>query len=176
MQQRNVLGTELIPCSMDPLTGYYRTGCCENRGNDPGFHVVPYLQPLLRRVILERYRPGELSRRGRSAATEFLNVVGSVPRDIARLVRAARRGKTRIDLDIKRLDTFGKQLDRSIGLVTMGIMTASVVIGSSIVMTVQGGPQLFGMPLLMLLGFLGYALAFVNSLWVIIGIWRSGKA
>ena len=40
MQQRNVLGGELIPCSMDPLTGFYRTGCCENRGNDPGFHVV----------------------------------------------------------------------------------------------------------------------------------------
>ncbi len=40
MQQRNVLGGELIPCSMDPLTGYYRSGCCENRGNDPGFHVV----------------------------------------------------------------------------------------------------------------------------------------
>ena len=25
---------------MDPLTGYYRTGCCENRGDDPGMHVV----------------------------------------------------------------------------------------------------------------------------------------
>jgi uncharacterized protein len=40
MQQRNVLGDELIQCSMDPLTGYYRTGCCENRGDDPGLHVV----------------------------------------------------------------------------------------------------------------------------------------
>ena len=40
MQQRNVLGDELIPCSLDPLTGYYRSGCCENRGDDPGFHVV----------------------------------------------------------------------------------------------------------------------------------------
>ena len=40
MNQINVLGTELLPCSMDPLTGYYRTGCCENRGDDPGMHVV----------------------------------------------------------------------------------------------------------------------------------------
>lgn len=38
--QRNVLGDELIPCSLDPLTGYYRTGCCENHGDDPGLHVV----------------------------------------------------------------------------------------------------------------------------------------
>jgi uncharacterized protein len=40
MQQINVLGTELMPCSYDPITGYYRTGCCENRGDDPGMHVV----------------------------------------------------------------------------------------------------------------------------------------
>jgi len=40
MTQTNVLGTELEPCSYDPLTGYYRTGCCENRGDDPGLHVV----------------------------------------------------------------------------------------------------------------------------------------
>ena len=40
MAQLNVLGNELEPCSFDPLTGYYRTGCCENRGDDPGMHVV----------------------------------------------------------------------------------------------------------------------------------------
>ena len=40
MRQINVLGTELEPCSYEPVTGYYRTGCCENRGDDPGLHVV----------------------------------------------------------------------------------------------------------------------------------------
>lgn len=40
MRQINVLGELLQPCSLDPLTGYYRTGCCENHGDDPGLHVV----------------------------------------------------------------------------------------------------------------------------------------
>lgn len=40
MQQINVLGTELQSCSNDPVTGYYRSGCCENRGDDPGLHVI----------------------------------------------------------------------------------------------------------------------------------------
>ena len=40
MAQRNVLGGELESCSLDPVTGYYRTGCCENHGDDPGVHVV----------------------------------------------------------------------------------------------------------------------------------------
>ena len=38
--QLNVLGEELKPCSFDPMTGYYRTGCCESHGDDPGMHVV----------------------------------------------------------------------------------------------------------------------------------------
>jgi len=38
--QTNVLGGELVPCSLDPVTGWYRTGCCENHGDDPGMHVI----------------------------------------------------------------------------------------------------------------------------------------
>ena len=40
MTQLNVLGEDLMPCSYDPMTGYYRTGCCENHGDDPGMHTV----------------------------------------------------------------------------------------------------------------------------------------
>jgi uncharacterized protein len=40
MAQMNVLGEPLESCSLDPITGYYRNGCCENHGDDPGMHVV----------------------------------------------------------------------------------------------------------------------------------------
>ena len=36
----NVLGTPLQPCSYDPLTGYYRDGCCHTDEHDVGSHVV----------------------------------------------------------------------------------------------------------------------------------------
>lgn len=36
----NVLGTELLPCSYDPLTGFYRDGCCNTGLDDPGRHLV----------------------------------------------------------------------------------------------------------------------------------------
>jgi ubiquinone biosynthesis protein len=146
------------------------------RQYDPDFHVLDHLAPAVRKAIARRYRPSSLVRQGRNTLRQVADLMSSIPRDIARLLRDARRGKTRVDLDIKRLDTFGKQLERSTNRATMGIMTASIVIGSSIVMTVQSGPQVFGMPVLSILGFFGYAVAFFNSLWVIIGIWRSGKA
>jgi uncharacterized protein (DUF2237 family) len=37
---RNVLGGELVPCSLDPLTGFYRNGCCETGPEDVGQHTV----------------------------------------------------------------------------------------------------------------------------------------
>jgi len=37
---RNVLGTELRPCSGDPVTGFFRNGCCETSAEDMGMHTV----------------------------------------------------------------------------------------------------------------------------------------
>ena len=37
---RNVLGEELIPCSLDPVTGFFRNGCCETGPDDLGLHTV----------------------------------------------------------------------------------------------------------------------------------------
>lgn len=37
---RNVLGGELLTCGLDPITGFYRSGCCDTGGEDVGVHVV----------------------------------------------------------------------------------------------------------------------------------------
>jgi ubiquinone biosynthesis protein len=145
------------------------------RQYDPQFQLIAHLKPLLERAISERYQPAAALRRGQATLSSFFGLVTSVPRDFARLVRDARRGRMRVDLDLKRLDTFGDRLDSAIDRMTIGIMTASLVIGSSIAMTVPGGPIVFGMSLLTTLGLLGYVIAFFNSLWIISSIWRSGR-
>jgi uncharacterized protein (DUF2237 family) len=40
MAERNVLGGELEPCSGDPLTGFYRDGCCRTGPEDLGSHTI----------------------------------------------------------------------------------------------------------------------------------------
>ena len=37
---QNVLGSELQPCSVDPVTGFFRNGCCETGPHDMGMHTV----------------------------------------------------------------------------------------------------------------------------------------
>lgn len=37
---KNVLGTDLESCSTDPMTGFYRDGCCNTGAADTGLHTV----------------------------------------------------------------------------------------------------------------------------------------
>ncbi|HEY1738913.1 MAG TPA: DUF2237 domain-containing protein [Acidimicrobiia bacterium] len=37
---KNVLGGDLEPCGFDPVTGFYRNGCCDTGADDAGVHVV----------------------------------------------------------------------------------------------------------------------------------------
>jgi ubiquinone biosynthesis protein len=145
------------------------------RQYDPDFRLVERVSPFLDRAISERYQPAVAIRRGQATLNDFLGLVSTMPRDLARLIKDARHGRMRLDLDLKRLDSFGERVHAAMDRATIGLMTASVVIGSSIVMTVEQGPRLFGMPILTIFGFGGYLMAFVNSCWVILSIWRSGR-
>jgi uncharacterized protein (DUF2237 family) len=39
-EERNVLGGELEPCGTDPMTGFFRDGCCRSGAEDRGRHTV----------------------------------------------------------------------------------------------------------------------------------------
>lgn len=139
---------------------------------DPNFHMVDQLTPFVSHVLEARYSPQALAKRAKHGVSEIAEIFFGLPRDVARLFRRARSGRLRIDLDLKRLDHFGLQLNSAANRLTMGVLTASLVVGSSIIMTVEGGPELFGLPLF---GLLGFIVAFFNSVWIVLSIWRSGK-
>lgn len=40
MSERNVLGGDLEPCGTDPMTGFYRDGCCNTGPEDRGSHTI----------------------------------------------------------------------------------------------------------------------------------------
>lgn len=139
---------------------------------DPDFQIMNHLTPFVKKVILDRYSPEALYRRSRRTLVNVADAIADLPGDVSQVLREASRGKLRLNLDLKRLDHFGHQLDHSTNRLTMAMIAASLIIGSSIVMTVKGGPTLFGLPAF---GFLGFFLAFIIGLGLMISIWRSGR-
>jgi ubiquinone biosynthesis protein len=88
------------------------------------------------------------------------------------VLRHARRGQFHLGLELAHLKRVGDQIDRAASRIAIALVIAALIIGSSIVMTVSGGPTLFGLPALGVLGFCG---AVVGGLWLLRSIRRGGR-
>jgi ubiquinone biosynthesis protein len=142
------------------------------RALDPGFHMAAEAMPLLRQVMRARYAPKALAKRGWHTLSRLAEVTEQLPHDLSRLLRNARRGRVHVGLEIAHLMRVGNQLNRSANRLALALIIAALIIGSSIVMTVGGGPELFGLPAFGLLGFVGAA---VGGLWLVRSISRSNR-
>lgn len=140
---------------------------------DPDFDMAGQAMPMLEQALRARYTPTALIKRGWRSAGEMLALIADLPHDLSRLLRAARRGRLEIHIDVAHLKHVGNQLDKAANRLVIGIVVAALIIGSSIVMTVPGGPQLLGLPLFGLLGYLGAA---AGGVWLLLSIWKSSKA
>lgn len=139
---------------------------------DPAFNMVDVALPLLKAAMRKRYAPKALLQRGWRAVDEALSLLGGLPQDLSRLIKAARRGRLEIHIDIANLTRVGHLLESAINRLVVGLVVAALIVGSSIVMTVQGGPTLWGLPLF---GLLGFVAAVLGSLWLVGSIARSNR-
>ena len=140
---------------------------------DPDFDMAGAARPFLQRVVLQRYSPRTLLKRGRRTALDAMELVGDLPRELRRLLRTARRGRLHLQVEVTSLKAFGEQVDRAANRLTMGVITAALVVGSAIVMNSAGGGV--SSRWLLALGVLGFVGAGLIGLWILLSIWRSGR-
>lgn len=143
------------------------------RGLDPNFHMASQALPLLRQMVRARYQPKVLAQRSWQALRGVLEELDRLPGDVSQLLRRARQGRVQVGIEVADLKRVGDQLDRAASRLSLSLVVAALIIGSSIVMTVGGGPTLLGLPAFGLLGFLG---AFAGGLWLLRSMWRSGHS
>jgi len=160
-----------LPSDLAMLLKVFVTLESIGRKLDPDFDMVSVAMPIVRKVTRSRYSAGAIAKRGQRVLKVGMRLLSSLPDSIREIIQHARSGKIKVSIDIERLQHLGEQLDHSANRLTVGIVIAALIIGSSIVMTVKGGPTLLGLPIFGLLGFLG---AVFGSLWLLYSIWRSG--
>jgi ubiquinone biosynthesis protein len=139
---------------------------------DPDFDMAGEATPFLERVLIAHVAPGALARRGWRALSDTLALVAGLPQDLRQLLRAARRGKLQVQVEVLPLKQFGDRLDRAASRLAISVVTAALIVGSAIVMTVERAPALPGLPSFGLLGFIA---AVIGGIWVLLSIWRGGK-
>lgn len=136
---------------------------------DPDFDIASEAAPYLREVILAHHAPDAIARRGWRGLVSVADLLAGLPHDLARLLRIARRGSLKLEVDVPPLKAFGDQLDRAASRLTMGIVTAALIVGSSIALTVNRGDSVS------LIGLLGFVGAMLGGLWVLVSVWRGGR-
>lgn len=142
------------------------------RSLDPSFDMAGEAAPVIEEVLKTHYSPANVARRMQQSVSDSLKMIGSLPSDLSRLMRAIRRGRIEVHLDVRSLKDVGNKLDRAASRLTLGVVTAALIIGSAIVLNVQSDREAFGLPLFGLLGFVAAAL---GGVWLLFSIWRSGR-
>lgn len=141
------------------------------RSLDPGFDMARQAQPFLRRAMVAQYGPRAMAKRGARAVADAAALLTALPHDLRRLIRAVKGGGARVHMQLEELQDFSRQVSHSANRLSGSMVIAALIVGSSITMTVKGGPTLLGLPFFGLLGFVG---ASVAGIWLLWSIFRSG--
>jgi ubiquinone biosynthesis protein len=139
---------------------------------DPEFDYLEVARPYVAELIRRRRNPLNAVRAARKNAVEFTDMVSNLPRQVRNMVRKVLRNDVRVNLHHEELGHFIRDLDKSSNRLAFSIITAAIIVASSIIIHSGQGAMLFGFPVF---GLIGYVIAGLFGLWIIIGILRSGQ-
>ncbi len=139
---------------------------------DPGFDYLEAAQPYVAELIRKRRNPLQAIRRVRKNAAEFTDMFSNLPRQVRSVVRKVLRNDIRVNIHHEELGHFIRDVDKSSNRLAFSIITAAVIVASSIIIHSGLGRTLFGFPVF---GLIGYVIAGLFGIWIIIGILRSGQ-
>jgi ubiquinone biosynthesis protein len=118
---------------------------------DPEFDVVREVEPVVRRALATRYSPEALMQRAGSALLELQALAGDAPGILRRVLRRLEKGRIKAEIEIGRIDRFGRSIERGATRIAIAIVTAAFVVGLAPILA-DAGPRLAGIPGFALLG------------------------
>ncbi|MBW1723096.1 MAG: phosphotransferase [Deltaproteobacteria bacterium] len=138
----------------------------------PELNVIREFEPYIKRVARERWHPEAVLERLRLILYKFLFFQKNLPARIDHIIDVVERGELNIHFQHENLENLQKSLERSSNRLTLGIIIAALIIGSSMIVTTGFGPMLSGVPAL---GIIGYIVSGVLGLWLAFNIIRTRK-
>lgn len=143
---------------------------------DASFNAITALQEyaphLISRGMLQGLTPLSNLSRAFRALHSIHRAIDRFPDILSRAVDVLGSGTATVHVQHEQLQGLEKHLDRASNRLSLSLIIASIVIGSSVVMAFHGGPHYAGIPIL---GLVGFVVAAVMGLAWAIAILRSGK-
>ncbi|HEX72748.1 MAG TPA: AarF/ABC1/UbiB kinase family protein [Candidatus Hydrogenedentes bacterium] len=134
------------------------------RNLDPQLDFVTIIQPYVENLVYARYQPQQVMRDLRHHANAYLKLSRQLPRDLAHLLHQLRRGRVKFQVHHEHLDNLAATIDRSSNRNALSMITAALIIGSSLLITTVSPLSRLGLAGFIFAGLLGAALI-VSILW-----------
>jgi ubiquinone biosynthesis protein len=139
---------------------------------DPSFNYFEAAQPYVAELVRRRRNPLRAVQAIRKNMADFADVVTQLPRQMKATYRKFMQGDLKVNIHHEGLTQLIKDLDKASNRLSFSIITAAIIVASSIIIHSGKGPMLFGLPMF---GLTGYVIAALLGLWILVGILRSGQ-
>ena len=138
----------------------------------PELDVIAELEPFVRKLGVERWRPSQLWRRFARQLRGYFKLQSNLPGAIQRILQKVEQGELNIKFRHENLGGLQKSLDHLSNRLSFSIILASLIIGSSMIITTGVKPLIFGYPAI---GIVGYLISAFLGIIVVVSIFRSRK-
>ncbi len=139
---------------------------------DPEIDVIAIGRPMVVEMLKKRNQPARLAKDALNSFEEYRRCFRQFPKQFESIIRKVQRNRFRLEFSHVNLGPLNEHIEKLGNRIAFGLVVSSLVLGSSWIMTTDKKPFIFGYPAI---GIIGYLLAGVTGLWLVIGIIRSGK-
>lgn len=139
---------------------------------DPNLDPVGEVEPLVRQLVMENWKPRRVVRLMRSNLMQLWALQRDMPRKLSQIIEKLERGEMTIRFEHENLERFHHTFEDMASRLTVAIIIASVVVGSSLMVANDVGPKFFSFPVL---GIIGYLISAFLGMWIVINILRSNR-
>ena len=139
----------------------------------PDFNVFEVAKPYARGLMLERFTPDRIASRARRDALRYVQIAREAPFQWSDLMEQVRDGQIEVGFVHKGLDEFLVDMQKVFNRLVVALIVAGGLIGSSLIGVFStGGPQIFGINALSVVGFV---LSAILGAWLLVAVVRSGR-
>lgn len=140
---------------------------------DPDFNFTTIARSYVGRAVRSELRSENTLNEFYRALVSSRNFLFALPEQMERLMRKAVEGTLRVEFKHMGLEEVEETFARSANRISIALIVAGTIVGSSLVVSAGRGTRgWFGLPLL---GLVGYVVAMVCGIWLVVSIVKSGK-
>ena len=125
---------------------------------DPEIDVVALLKPFARKLMVQRYNPLKIANNAKNSFFAFEHVLRALPSLISKTIYKVEEGEVTVNIEVKHISEIANQL-------SLAIIIAALLVGSSLVMLIDVGPRFYEMPVL---GFVGFTISLVLGVFTVV--------